>query len=251
MSIPSNSSVARGRNDRLIRHGRPGPDGRLSGRRPLGLQAVGIVLLPWFVGGCGMSQGQLFYMLGFGRGKKVEAEFRLTDGPILILLDDPTGTIDRPAARRYFVDELGQLLVKKEAAQKVIPRRTLEQLRQSQPEFEKRGAREIGELAGAEQVLWLEVRDFVAEEQFHDPVTAAYFAITVKVVNVLEKKQRSRVRLWPTSPQGRLITATLTGSEVHLAKTGDAISRQLAERLAGDIARLFYDHRLGDFEREK
>ena len=101
-------------------------------------------MLPGFVGGCGMSQGQLFYMLGFGRGKKIEAEFRLTTGPVLILLDDPTGAIGQPAARQYLVDELGQLLVKKKAAQKIIPRRTLEQVRQSHPDFETRGAREVG-----------------------------------------------------------------------------------------------------------
>ena len=97
--------------------------------------------------------------------------------------------------------------------------------------------------------LGINARFFVTRP--HDPVNAAYFAVTVKVIGVLEQQRRARVRLWPTRPQGRLVTATLTGSEVHLAKSRDAISRQLAEKLAGDVAKLFYDHRLGDFEREK
>ena len=36
--------------------------------------------------GCTYSGGQLLYMLGFGRGQKVEAKFRLTDGPVMILI---------------------------------------------------------------------------------------------------------------------------------------------------------------------
>ncbi len=251
MNTPSISSGNSGRAVRPIPGRRIRRDARSSRRRSARLQAIAAPLLIWLVSGCGMGQGQLFYMLGFGRGKKVEAEFRLTDGPVLILLDDTTGAIDWPAARRYLVDELGQEFIKKKAAKKIIPPQTLMRLRQSRPNFEKCGCREIGELAGAEQVLWIEVRDFVVVEQFHDPTNAAYFAVTVKVINVLEKQRRSRVRLWPTSPTGRRVAVSLTGSEAHLAKTRDAISKQLAEKLAGETAKLFYDHRLGDFERER
>lgn len=209
-----------------------------------------VLILTAWSGGCGQSQGELLYMLGVGRGQVVEAKFRLTDKPILVLLDDPTARIDLPAAKRHFVDELSQELIKNEAAKRIIPRRTVQNLRQATANFERRGCREVGEMAGAEQVLWVEVRDFVARERFYDPNNAASFVVTVKVINVRETR-RSRVRLWPTSPNGYPLSVGLTGSEVTLAKTRDAIAKELVGRLVVKVAKLFYDYRLGDFEREQ
>ena len=188
-------------------------------------------------------------MLGVGRGRKVEARFRLTQGPIMILIDDASQRVDWPMTTMYLFDDLAQELLKHKAAQKIIPRQTMNHLRQSVPDFEKRGCSELGDSAGAEQALWIEVHDFFADEQIQDVTIAAHLTVTVKVINVLEKESRSRVRLWPASPEGRLITASLTGSEAALAKTKDAISKELARRLTVKIAKLFYDHRLGDFER--
>ena len=72
----------------------------------------------------------------------------------------------------------------------------------------------------------------------------------MKVINVRETR-RSRVRLWPTSPNGYPLSVGLTGSEVTLAKTRDAIAKELVGRLVVKVAKLFYDYRLGDFEREQ
>ncbi|UCC29199.1 MAG: hypothetical protein JSU86_13465 [Phycisphaerales bacterium] len=202
-------------------------------------------------GGCTYSGGELLYFLGFGRKQKVEAKFRLTEGPVMILIDDISERVDWPAATRYLFDDLAQELLKHKAAFKIIPLQTVDHLRQSIPNFGERGCREVGELGGAEQVLWIEVQDFFAEEQIRDATTAAYFSVTVKAINVLEKKSRTRVRLWPTSPQGYPMTVSMSGSEVSMAKRTDAISKELAGRLAVEIAKLFYDHRLGAFERER
>lgn len=203
------------------------------------------------LGGCTYSSGELLYFLGVGRGQKVEAKFRLADGPIMILIDDAAQRVDWPLATRYLFDDLAQELLKHRAARKIIPLRTVDHLRQSILEFQKRGCREVGELGGAEQVLWISVREFSAEEQVEDITVAAFFSATVKVINVLEKLNPSRVRLWPSSPRGYVITANMTGSEVALAKSKDAIAKELAGRLAVETAKVFYDHRLGDFEREK
>lgn len=202
-------------------------------------------------GGCTFSGGEFLYMLGVGRGQKVEAKFHLTEGPVLILIDDAAQRVDRPTAARHLFDELAQELLEHRAAKKLVPRGTLEHLRQVMPEFERRGCREIGRRAGADQVLWIEVRDFLAEEQIQDATVAAYFVVTVKVVDAAETKHRARVRLWPISPDGHSITASMAGSEVAMAKTKDAIGKQLAEQLAEKIAKLFYVHRLGDFERQQ
>jgi len=191
----------------------------------------------------------LLYLLGVGRGQLVKAQFELADGPILILVDDPAERIDWPPAGRHIFNELGQTLIDTRSAKKIVPFDTLEQIRRSEPEFEKRGCREIGHRAGAEQVLWLEVQDFLAEEQIYDPANAAFLAVAVKVIDAGEENSRARVRLWPTSPEGHLVTVNLGGTDVSAAKTKDGISKKLAEVLAGKVAELFHDHRLGDFER--
>lgn len=199
--------------------------------------------------GCGQTSGAILYFLGVGRGKTVEARFRLTEKPILILVDDNGRHGDMGASLNNLVDELAQELLHNEAAAKIVPRVTLERLRQAVPDIGKRGAREIGEMAHAEQVIWIQVRDYYADPQIRDAVAAAYFNVSVKVLNVAEKK-RTRVRLWPTSPRGHLVTVTLSGSEASIAGTRRAIAKKLADKLAELVAKLFYKHKLDDFERE-
>lgn len=199
--------------------------------------------------GCGQSQGELLFMMGLGRGPKVEAKVRLTDGPLLILVDDPNERVRSPKTMRGFFDDLAQALLKNKAAKKIIPRETLDHLRQSTPGFERRGCDAVGRLAGAEQVLWIEVEDFVAREQVEDATQAAYLSVTVKLINPNEKERRSRVRLWPVSPNGHPVTVSLTASEAQMEKTAEGIAKKLVSDMAEAVARLFYDHRLNEFGR--
>lgn len=196
-----------------------------------------------------MSQGALLYTLGVGQGKKIKARFRLTKGPLLILIDDPHQRIDWPLAKRYLFDELAQELLRHKAVTKIVPSETIARLRQVEPNFDARGCREVGKMAGADQVLWIEVQEFRASEQIEDALVAAFFTVTLKVIDV-NTKDRSRVRLWPTAPQGQLVTITLTGSEVSIAGNRNGIARKLSAKLASQTAKYFYDFRLGDFERE-
>lgn len=210
-----------------------------------------VVLLLLTVTGCGYTQGKLLFLFGVGRGAKVEAQFRLTPNPVLVLVDDPGGRLDWPPAWNFLTDDVSEELIRRKAAQKIIPRQTIEQIRQREPDFGKRGCREIGEMAGAEQVLWIEVKDFLADPLITEASSAAYLAVTVRVINVLENESRSRVRLWPVSPEGKFEMVALSGARVMEAKTRDGISRALTTKLAEEIAKYFYDHRLGDFEKPK
>ena len=200
--------------------------------------------------GCGFSGGQLLYIFGVGKPTVVEPQFQFTDQPILILLDDPGGRMDWPPAGTHFVDELAQELLVNGAAVKIVPPQTLNGLRRTLPDFQKRGCREIGELAGADQVLWVRVREFLATDQIEEISRASRFSAAIKVINVKETK-RSRVRLWPDSPAGHFVTVSMTGAEVAAEKTKAAIARAIAGKLAGRVATLFYDHSLDDFDHEK
>ncbi len=190
-------------------------------------------------------------MMGVGRGQKVEAQFRLTDGPILVLVDDSTQLVDRPMTTRYLADRLAQELIKKKAAKKIIPEQTLDALRQREPDLHRRGCREVGEMVGAKQVLWIEIRDFLAGEQIESAAEAAYITVSVKVISAGELEPGKRARLWPVSPKGRILSEVLAGSDCLRLKTKDAIGRELADKLATQVARLFHDHRLDRLESYK
>ena len=211
------------------------------------LLALGL-LLP--VPGCTYSGGELLFMLGFGKGKKIEAQFSLSDQPILILIDDDHGLVDWPIAKRRLSEALTQELLKHKAAVKIIPEATLQGLRQSQEDFETLACDTVGRRAGAEQVIWLKVEEFFACEDVRDLQNAAVFTVAVKVISTTAKK-RTEVRLWPDTREGRFATVNISGAEVSELKTRDAISKTLADRLAEKIAKFFYEHRLGDFEKEQ
>ena len=183
--------------------------------------------------------------------QKVEAKFRLTTGPVMVFVDDVNERVDWPPARRYLWEDVSQELVRTQSAKRVIPLETEESLRQTTPDFVKRSCREIGELAGAEQVVWIEVQDFLADEEITDATNAAYFAVTVRVLNPAEKTDRTRVRLWPDSPEGHYLSARMTGGAVLKAKTKDAISKELTAKLAVQIAGLFHDHKIEDYEKSQ
>ena len=109
------------------------------------MAAAGCLLSVALASGCGISQGAALYMMGFGQRAIVKAKFQLSDGPILVLVEDPAGQIDWPPALQHLTHELGQELIKNAATRKVIPNETLNHLRQNRPQFERLSCREIGE----------------------------------------------------------------------------------------------------------
>lgn len=227
----------------------PGEHRRRSTRGACGRVVLGVLLAAVPIGatGCGYSGGQLLYFLGFGRAKQVKARFTLTNEPILILIDDVGGVIDHPPARRQLADALAQALLRHNAAARIVPQATVDRLRQAEPEFDRMSIRRIGEIAHARQVLHVSVRDYVATERFEDLSAAAQMAVTVKVIDVRKTGDRSNVRLWPAGAAGHLVTASLDAEEVARAKTRAWVSKELTDKLARRVARLFYTHRLDDF----
>ncbi len=186
------------------------------------------------------------YMMGFGQSPLIPAEHKFKEGKLLVLVDDVHDQVDWPAARGYLFDEVSQALLRRKAATKIIPQESIDSLRLTLPDFQKRGCREIGELLGADEVLWIEIHDFLATKEFTEADDAALWIVTVKVLNAQETKSPSRVRLWPRSPEGQLVSASLAGSEIQMISNKDTITKELAKKLSVTIARFFSDYREED-----
>ena len=56
--------------------------------------------------GCGPALGAWMYTLGLVPRQKVKAEYKLPQGPILILVDDDMDLIQPPLADKMLVDEI-------------------------------------------------------------------------------------------------------------------------------------------------
>lgn len=225
---------------------------RVAPRRSAVLGCLLAVVLIVTSSGCGYTGGKILYALGFGSTKKVEAQFVLTQEPLLIFVDDEHDRVTWPTAQGHLTDSLSQELLRTKATKRIVPFATLQNHMQADPRFAERSCREIGELCGADQVLWLRVDDFLVEEEYYDPHRAAYATVSVKAIDVKWKdKEDGRPRLWPGSPEGHMVTVALTGSEVLRLETREEITRELCSVLAVKVAKLFYEHRLEDFEKEE
>ncbi len=198
--------------------------------------------------GCGYSGGEALFMSGLVKNPIIEAEFEFTDQPVAIIVDDFQEHVYWPEATAVLAKHVAEELKRVKAAQRIVAARRATRLRQANPDFDERSTREIGELLGADQVVAIEVRSFQATVDPAQAHSAALMSVAVKVINVLEKEHRSKVRLWPKSPDGKLVRADLSAADVMRAKDRKGIVEALTKSLAEEIAKNFYERRAEDFE---
>jgi hypothetical protein len=202
---------------------------------------LGTAALPILTSGCGAQIGAMLYHLGLYPRETIEKKCELTGAALLILVDDDQETLDNPRPSQYLAEAIQQELAKHEINTNVIDQQKLNQLRMSDPKFNQRGAREIGQQLGAEQVLWLQIQDYNGGIRPEDIDKKARYAVTVKVINS-KAKTKEEVRLWPPSTEGELIQVNSNPHEHRSAKSEDALAKQLSTKLAEEVVRLFRDY---------
>ncbi len=232
VSCEAASGEARGYGARVVAGGIEWGSGRLLA------VVMGCAALLLAMGGCGPRFGAMLYFMGGGQGPKVPAEYTLPAGPLLILVDDDWDLVHPRNARDALVDALATELTHYKLVERVTTNEELARLRQTEPNFDKRGAREVGRLAKADVVIWLKVVRFSLDEDLEMAHQAGYFGVTLKVINA-NAQLRDEVVLWPSDREGRLIEIRVTAHEIR--ECGDLAKAHtlLAERLAVEIAKLF------------
>lgn len=201
---------------------------------------LALLMLP--VCGCGQQLGALLYLMT-PPTKTIPAEYTLPPGPILILVDDDQGLIRPPIARFALVDELAKDFKAHKIADNVTTNEEIARIRQAEPKFDQRGARELGQKAEADTVILLSTREFMLDDDLEVAATAGRFTVSVRVINA-KAEARDQVRLWPpqtTERDGRLVAATVGAHELRAAKSVQAAHEKLAEALAAKIGELFHD----------
>ncbi len=191
--------------------------------------------------GCGPQVGAWLYTLGLVPDEKVAAEYKLPDGPVLILVDDNQGLVQPPLARRALVEALGEELKKHNAAGEVTTNEELARLRRSAPDFDELSIRQVGRRANADTVLWINVEDFSVEDDLELLASPARFVVRLKVFNARADDKRD-LRLWPREREGRFVTITVSPHDIRECKKMADVHRKIAAVMANKTARLFYDH---------
>jgi hypothetical protein len=64
--------------------------------------------------------------------------------------------------------------------------------------------------------------------------------VAVRVINAQAEK-REDMRLWPMDREGRLLAASVSPHEIRACKSIQEVHEKLADTIAGDIAKLFYN----------
>ena len=181
------------------------------------------------------------YHMGMVKAEKIPAEFTLPKAPLLILVDDDWDLVHPRTARDALVDALAKELKTHGLIERVTTNEELARLRQSKPDFEQRGAREVGRLSKADTVLWLKVVRFTLEDDLDMAVSYARFAVPVKVLDA-RAAEREEVRLWPKGREGKLVEVKVSPHDIRKCKNTREAHAAMAESLAKEIAKLFYAH---------
>jgi hypothetical protein len=200
------------------------------------------------VGGCGPQVGALGYFFAPHPKQTIPAKFKLTTGPLLILVDDSPSLDTPPDFDRYVVQALSEEFGTRDINKNVVPAARVREMRREHNNFETndglpRGIREVGQLFDAEQVLWVQPKEFAMSDT---PITAldpARLTVALKVINA-KAEHRDELRLWPTSEEGELVTIQIKPQDVRKTKSPDELLKRMTQALAGKIGLLFRDHQL-------
>jgi hypothetical protein len=208
---------------------------RRAGLALAGLSLVAAVLLS----GCGPQFGAALYWMGVGQGKKIKAQFKLTEGPLAVFVDDPSGLVSVPEATALLITELDRNFRSRKVNSKVVRPERLAREVYSRPESQNWSIRQVGEKLGAEQVLHIRVRRFRLHDEPGDPLYKGQWQVTIKVISA---ERQADVRLWPKSIEGYDVAVATTSEHSDDEAHGVIVARQMARMLAREITFLFCDH---------
>lgn len=173
---------------------------------------------------------------------KVKPEFEPDeDKPLLVLVDDSTLALDDPSLPTFVAALIGQQLVQEKAVKTVIPPEKIAAYAQQRADnFRRTPIDQVGRDLGAEQVIYVNL--IKAGLNMEPGVVRPDATAKVRLIDA-----KTGQRLFPLNiPDGRTVNVAIkarpaTGENMRGEST--VIRRELAQRLARDVARLFHKYK--------
>lgn len=189
------------------------------------------------LGGCGPTIGAMAYYLGPRRIQK--AEFKLTKGRLVILIEDLGTGDENPVFERALSEKLIDVLEAKKVNTQVAPPAELMALRQAHADFRSWSLQRIGRELDGEQVLYIRVDELRIKDSPDHPLVNPYARVRVKVVGVHESE--SKARLWPDKDEWRDVEVERPVQEAGSNTQIDAVAGKLGRDAAVLVAQFFHD----------
>ncbi len=202
---------------------------------------VVIAAAPLVLGSCNIL-GPASY-LAFG-APKVEAQYHLLDRPTVVFVDDQSDAIPLHATRvrRTIADKISTELMARDLVTNVISSRDAMALaRQRDREDKLLAIDDIGDAAGAEQVIYVQMMSFLGSPDGYTPKPTA--TCRVKVIDVAR-----RTRLFPAPDavgawrEVAVVVPVISREQYRTASGRRQIEQMLALLTADQVAKLFYRH---------
>ena len=173
-----------------------------------------------------------------------EAKYQLADVPTVVFIDDRRGRVNPTRLRRVIADEATTQLIEEEAvsaANMIAPRDAMLVARKYDRSGEVISISKVGELVGAEQVIYVDVEQFALT---YDGVTPDPKAIAR--VRVLDLKTGKRVFPDPNDPGSYgyyQLVVELPDHDPHgfnTVRVRNQMTEALAMQTGDQLGKLFY-----------
>lgn len=170
----------------------------------------------------------------------IDAEHTLAEVDTVVIVDDPRSLMPRLPLRVGLGEEVGKALLREKLVPKVISSRdAVAFMRSTDRKSAPASIESVAAAVGAAQVVYLQVSDFSLVGTDGRP--RPYAEVFVRVIDIA-----GRARVYPPDPpEGRLVTAQMREASTDLYATPTSrrvLEEGLVDRIAADVAKLFYKH---------
>ncbi len=175
----------------------------------------------------------------------VKAEYKIERGKkILVFVDDPKNIAPYERLKNRLATSLNKQLTENKIAASTVPHERLTNLMLSTPDFNNLTVSEIGQKLGADMIIYVKLEKFSLKDEPATTMWNPKLETSVKVVDCRGK------RLWPDGLNTHDVTPVeLKSQDKNDPNYAEELTNQLADKMADNIAKLFYDHKK-PFEQE-
>jgi len=211
-----------------------------------------------FIAGLSGCQMISYALMRLEPPKKVDAQYKPPAGKkVLVFVDDVAHPVNYEPIKRELAEQLGSQLVEHKLAASTIPYERVMGMMAADTKFNDvsiNGVVEIGRKLGADLVLYVEIKGFKLKEDERSPLWEGRLETAVRWVDCSAAKS-DEARLWPkdmpASSGFEVKAVTAPVKEDPSLAYGQELAKDLAEKMAVRIGRLFYDYEVKKDEVEE
>lgn len=177
-------------------------------------------------------------------GPKGQALYELKDQPTLTMVDDPRSMVGSASLRHQIAHHVGYCLQNHGVIEQVIDPQLLANLKVAVGDtYDTMPVADLGRELGAAQVIYVKIKSFALQTNpgMYQPTAN----VDVQVIDVIQSRRTfPHSGLGPANAYPLKIQYRPRTREIFDYGTPVILSRELAQRIGRDVARLFYDYEL-------